>query len=614
MAQIKTFVTRFAAAILLGLLMTYAGCILIDWIFGPVLFRYSNGQIIQKPTLGAYTFNLIFWMYQRISEGENLIAIRDALQAISPAPTLLLRLSLVFIASLCLGFGISFWRMRPLIYPRITSGIKYLDKRRAIEAARKHFKAVRRNQRHIAVNPPINLAPDVPITVDQETMGIFVEGGMGSGKTIIFRHLMDQAIAREDQLIIFDTKDDYTAKIKDRLVVNPFAENTARWNIADDVLNSTQADEVASMLVRSDGQNADFWSNAGHTILKGLFIILIRTMPRKWTFADFYRLLQKDSKELAPLIREHYPIASKFVAGNDGGMEAGAIATVAAYVRQFIEPLAMAWGDENDNRPSFSVFSWLAAGNGKGRVLVLQLSSRYQAASVAWIRMVLNLVAGVAIDPVTKEYGPNRVWVFLDELPTLGKITRLNDLVDKGRSKGFRTVIACQSLHQLHEAYGDWAKSVDASIGIRIYSRINPSERSHDACRFLGETTRRTRQIQVTKKDFATSTTERDDLEKSLVISPEDLLSLGTQGENGVDAICVGWTQYALRLNWPYPEIRKSIHPEYQPAALDESILYGKPAETSARSTILKSVDAQLSAALEAFDNKEPKAARKKRK
>lgn len=371
MAQMKTFSTRVIAALLLGLLMMYAGCILIDLIFGPVLFRYSNGQIIQKPTLSDHTFNLIFWMYQKILEGENLTAIRDALQANSPAQTLLLRFSLIFIVSLYLGFGITFWPMSPLIDPRITSGIKYLDKRKAIGVAKKHFKATRGNQRHIVVDPPIKLAPGVPIPVDQETMGIFVEGGTGSGKTIILRYLMDQAIAREDQLIIFDTKDDYTAKIKDRLVVNPFAENTARWNIAGDVQNSAQADEVASMLVRNDGQDAEFWANAGRTILKGFFIILIRTKPLKWTFADFYRLLQKDSKEFAPLFQEHYPIASKFVTGNDGGMEAGAVATVAAYVRQFIEPLAMAWGDEKDDRPSFSVFSWLAAGNGKDRKSVV---------------------------------------------------------------------------------------------------------------------------------------------------------------------------------------------------------------------------------------------------
>lgn len=614
MSPIEFFAMRLAIAFLFGAFFLFTGFSLVDWILGPVLFRFSNSEIIRQPTFSLYTFHLFSWLYQTGAAAKDLEEIRYALQANPQAATLLLRFCIVFIVSAFLALGCFFLSKPSKLDPTVISGIKYLDYRTAVDIAQKHFKAARANQRHIAVTQPIYLAPGVPITVDQETMGIFVEGGTGSGKTIIFRYLMDQAIAREDQLIVFDVKGDYAARIEHRMVVNPFSENTARWNIAEDVRNSTQADEVASMLIRSDGKDADFWSNAGHTILKGLFMILINTKPLKWTFADFYMLLQKDTVELALLFKEHYPMGSKFVTGGGGGMEAGTVATVAAYVRQFIEPLAMAWGNEDAEHASFSIFSWLSAGNGKGRVLVLQCSPLYLQASAAWIRMVLNLVAGASIDPITPEYGENRIWVFLDELPTLGFISRLNDLVDKGRSKGYRTVMACQSLHQLNGAYAEWAKSVDSSVGIRIYSRINPSERSYDICRYIGEKTRRTRLAQVTKRDGSTSTTIRDEQEKSPVITPEDLVSLGTQGKKGVDAISVGLTPYAFRLNWPYPKNRQSKHPAYKPAKLDETILRSRPANPSTGNSVRKSIDADLAAALDAFDNQSAEVPKKRRK
>ncbi len=594
---------RTLLAALLSAILFLAICALTDRVIGPVVGLDRHGSSAYAYLASQWSYVVVTWALSTPFGIHGPSAVVSYLQQDSLAAALLVRLALVAAVSVVIGSGFAFWSGRKA-KNKINSGMQFLKHADAIAATNRRFKQIKGKQGHQSV-PQMYLAPDVPMTVDQETQGVFLEGGIGSGKTVIMRYLMQQAIARGDKVIIYDVKGDFGPTIKDRLLLNPFAKQTARWDISADVISEDQARQLAAMLIPSGVDGERFWSQAGQALLAGVFIILLRTKPKAWTFLDAYRLLLTPMHQLVPLLRQHYPVATQIVQGNDNNMEAGVVATAVAGVAPFLEPLALAWG-EPGSMGDVSFRAWLSKPEDSSpNVLILQGSPEHQDAAAAWIRMAVNLMAGVVLSPALPDYGSQRIWFFLDELPSLGAIPRLKEIVDRGRSKGMRIVMACQNLYQLEGLYGDWAKSADANFGIRIYGRMLVSQRSRDICNFVGDQIREVTRVQTTRSADQVSTTERIEQVRVPVLTPEDLTTLGVNVGQGVDAIVIGAVKQILLLSWPFPK-RVSFHPAFEPAELDGALLRHKAvlpnAANASAGAVLKSINAQLADALEEFD------------
>src|SRR5690606_3752438 len=93
---------------------------------------------------------------------------------------------------------------------------------------------------------------------------------------------------------------------------------------------------------------------------------------------------------------------------------------------------------------------------GKGcRNLILRQSQRQPELSAAMCRIVLKIAADAASSmPLHAGSEPAPVWLFLDELPQIGRSTAIPRLAAIGRSLGVRLVAAIQSPAQLKEIYG----------------------------------------------------------------------------------------------------------------------------------------------------------------
>lgn len=592
--------TSLAMIALVVVFMT-VGSVLSDALLGPTLATDGYGRRYWMYLFSPDGPKLALWFFLTIIGDAGFPLIVNQLSSNAPDVSSLVR----FLAVLLLSIGASvafLWARRPLADPVLRSGIPMRKYGNAIKAARRNFRSMRKQQGHIPVKP-IFLAPEVPFTGDQETRGVLIEGGVGSGKTIIMRYLMNQAIARGDKVIIYDVKGDYAPSVKNRILLNPFAKNSASWNIAHDIQTPEQARQLAAMLVPKPIQGDQFWSSAAQIFMSGIFIVLVRTQPGKWTFLDVYRLLCRPVKELVALFETYYPPATKIVQGGGGNMETGVVATVVSQVMPFIEPLALAWGRGASSEQGVSLRDWLTDLGSTPNAVVLQGSPEHQDAAATWIRMAINLMAGVVLSPEVEDYGSQRIWFFIDEMPSLGAIARLTDIVDRGRSKGVRTVMACQSLYQLEPLYGDWTKAADSNFGIRIVGRMQPSQRSRDICNFFGEQIYVTPQVQVTTSHNGRAVTKRLEQSRIPVLTADILVSLGPLPGRGVDAIVTGLTGNILILNWPFPPKQKPYHPGFEPAAFDWSILTAhSDMQTETKPSVAKTVRAKLDMAIEGFD------------
>jgi type IV secretory pathway TraG/TraD family ATPase VirD4 len=65
----------------------------------------------------------------------------------------------------------------------------------------------------------------------------------------------------------------------------------------------------------------------------------------------------------------------------------------------------------------------------------------------------------------TRTAAENRIWIVIDELPSLGKLPGLSELMQEGRKYGSRVLAGIQSTSQLYHHYGD----ADASSLIGLF-------------------------------------------------------------------------------------------------------------------------------------------------
>ena len=142
----------------------------------------------------------------------------------------------------------------------------------------------------------------------------------------------------------------------------------------------------------------------------------------------------------------------------------------------------------------------------------------------------------------------------LDELPTLGYLKKLPELLSTGRNKGIATIAAVQDLHQL-QVYGREEKSVRTRFRLKIFAAQTPGpELKEIAEKEIG--TRRVLDCSwdttVTRGPQGRSeqVSENKRIDTIPIVSERYLAhELGVRG-NRVRAIVTG-LEYVARLEWP---------------------------------------------------------------
>jgi type IV secretory pathway TraG/TraD family ATPase VirD4 len=98
------------------------------------------------------------------------------------------------------------------------------------------------------------------------------------------------------------------------------------------------------------------------------------------------------------------------------------------------------------------------------------------------IPLIVNEILSLEDDP------NRRIWLFLDELATLGKIDALLQAFSLGRSKGLCVVAGIQDMGKIEHHYNPMlAKSISNTFGTKIFLRCSDVETSQWASKVLGD-------------------------------------------------------------------------------------------------------------------------------
>ena len=392
---------------------------------------------------------------------------------------------------------------------------------------------------------------------DREVRHALFLGSPGGGKTQLLTPVILAAIARGDKVLIFDVKGDFTSTLPgDFILLAPWDQRSAVWNVAADCLNKQDARELASQLIE-EGKDP-MWHQAARQILAAIIRQLQVEKPKAWTWEDLHVRAASSQEELLKIVKQYAPEAVNLVSGESKTTE-GILINLSSSM-SIVADLADAWGKSDPNR-HFSISDWLLNPSPKHKTVVMQGSGRYAELTRGYVRGMVSLLTGRVNSAEFSDDKSRRVVVALDEFPQLcvGGASighKVSSLIEIGRSKGLTLFIGAQDLSQIKESLGPYVASTWGSmIGTQFICRVNPGETAQWISKeVIGY-------AKIEKTIMHEGKPQPAQMHEQLVMEPSELSDYLGPHKKGVKAALLGYGDVFL-LDWPYttlPKIREPI-------------------------------------------------------
>lgn len=411
-------------------------------------------------------------------------------------------------------------------------------------------------------DPGVALAPGLVMPRALEAEHMLLVGGTGAGKTTVMETIMDGAIMRGDRLLALDVKGDVTARFpsEDFLLLSLDDARSSRWLLGLDIVSQEDAAELATEMIRETSDPS--WSGGARHVLTAILVRLQAEAGKRgkvWSWRQLDHILSKPVAELFTFLKESDPVAAALIDVEQDETRRQAMSfyyVLAANAAQMAKAFA-AMGSASDGKAAGDGVSIRRWASGKGIAsLILSQSRRQPELSAAMCRIVLKIVADQAgsapsIDGAT----PAATWLFLDELPQIGRSPAVPRLAAIGRSLGVRIVAAIQSPAQIREIYGaDGAQHLLDNMTTKIVGRVaSGSTASEISSSWIGNRTvswmEETGQGPDGRTRFERRTQEIAVADPGVLAN--DLgLSSRSGGKPGIRALVLGHGDVAI-LTWP---------------------------------------------------------------
>jgi type IV secretory pathway TraG/TraD family ATPase VirD4 len=281
----------------------------------------------------------------------------------------------------------------------------------------------------------------VPLAWSQEPLHLLLAGSTGTGKTTAVAELLDGIAARGDRAVIVDPNGAYASQFFESgdVILNPYDKRSPGWSPFNEVRRPYDFDKVSKSIV-PDGHGADA---AWHFYAQTLVAEVLRALMRegKTSTAELVQALTVwPAESLGKLV------AGTSAAGLFDKDAARALASTRFVVASHLKPYdALQPG-------TFSVRNWVEADDDKSRHLFItwreDMTSTLAPLIAAWVDIACTTTLSLAPNP------DRRLWLLLDELPSIGKVGSLEACLTKGRKHGLCAVAGVQSTAQLERLYG----------------------------------------------------------------------------------------------------------------------------------------------------------------
>ena len=299
----------------------------------------------------------------------------------------------------------------------------------------------------------------IPYPERTETQHTIVSGTTGSGKTVLISDLVSQIRHRDERCVIYDKMGSYTRAFYDKdrdVLMNPLDARAPRWSPFLEARDPRDFDMMAAALIPQQKDTVDpFWVTAARQLFSnGAGVFWKQGLTDNRVLVD--HLLKTELTELAEAMAG--TVAQSIVDPENP--------KTALSVRAMLTANVSALELLPDEGKPFSIRDWISDEERGG---FLFLTSRGdQHASLrglisTWLEIAVNAMLSLAQDD------GRRIWVILDELPTLHQVPSLQPGLAESRQFGGCFVLGVQVASALRDLYGrNGAETVSGLCGTRV--------------------------------------------------------------------------------------------------------------------------------------------------
>jgi type IV conjugative transfer system coupling protein TraD len=392
----------------------------------------------------------------------------------------------------------------------------------------------------------------IPFPYHLEQSHFMTLGTTGSGKTTVFRKLLQEMREREDAAVVFDLTGAYVEAFYDPTrdtILNPADARCPAWTIFNDCRTYSEFTAAAGALIPSDGGAADpFWALAARTLFIEMCMKLIeKGLTSNQALAD--NLMTADLK----LVHKHLAntIADPITAPEAAKMAESirAVFNTNAQVLRFLP----------DEGPQYSIKDWMTAEKKPGSILFI--TSNYT--DLEMNRALLTLWSNLAIHALMtmKKTRNLRTWFVFDELGALHRLPAIEDGLQTARNFGGAMVLGLHSFDKLIQVYGEEnARNLSSLARTKLILAAADLDTAEQGARYIGN-----REIRQMDEGYsygynntrdASTLTPRKQIEPLVI--PDDIMNLPSL--HGFVKFPDGFPAARIRLEWEhYPTVAEGF-------------------------------------------------------
>lgn len=299
----------------------------------------------------------------------------------------------------------------------------------------------------------------MPLVKDSETKHIMITGSTGSGKTNCLHTILPQVRAKGQRAIIVDTEGDMVARYYRPgidIIINPFDERTANWNIWDEIDSPRSVKRLATSFFPDSPPDAHDYDAKWTSWGKMLFTGIIEWLSR----------FSNPSIELLYFMIHREPMDSLkeklMTTSSSTILDSSSDSNAAPHNIRINTVLPTEWlefiSDSTEN--SFSFRKWFGGfDNSKSDAWVFIACEGADAKILlpffsVLVDVAINTLIGLGIER------DRRMWFVMDELAKLKYLPALQENITLLRKYGGCVIAATQSFNQILATYGRTTGSV----------------------------------------------------------------------------------------------------------------------------------------------------------
>lgn len=366
------------------------------------------------------------------------------------------------------------WCLTPRDALTAIRGAARFEGRQAVDRLNKALAA------KVARVPDHEIAPAVRYPSDMWTRHVLIVAGSGSGKSTALKPLIRSVIGAGESLLLFDPKGEFTKGFRAPDILAPWDDRSLAWDIAKDMRNIGAMRHFAESMIR--GGHDPMWSNAARQILVGFIVYLKSTRGDDWGWRQLADLFAIPQSSILPMMEAHHPEAIRSVERHGVTMQ-GILINLSAFASSVFD-LAEAWGETPKSR-RVSFVDW-AHQKGPRKQIILQGHGAYPELTKSCLEGIIGTVSAVVNSVEMDDDETRKLWIIADEAPQMGKVP-IQPLLEVGRSRGVRCVLACQDLAQLEEIHGaNMVRATVSMVGTIIVGQLLQGDTAEQMCKAMG--------------------------------------------------------------------------------------------------------------------------------